>query len=232
VPAAPPTDIFRQPEPEPPPMEEPPMEEPPPPGDAVGPGLVSTRNASPSAAILDNPRALLASFRTERSAESGGGERPRGERAPAAVRLWLEPGRREAAPGEVFEVIVQAAAGRPVSHLPVTLTYDPALLAVQEVRPGAFLGGAGQAQVLADASRPGEIVLGASRMGEVPAVSGQGELARITFRAVARGTARIRFSRSQALDAALRPVLPLRSSPATIEVRGRNTGPGDPVEDS
>ena len=75
------------------------------------------------------------------------------------------------------------------------------------------------AQILADASRPGEIVLGASRMGEVPSVTGQGTVARITFRAVRTGATRIDFARSQALDAELRPVVPVRARPVDVAVR-------------
>jgi hypothetical protein len=210
VPAAPPQDMFR---PAPPPEEQqpPPEEEiePPPPSASI----FSTPNASPSSTLV-NPRAVLGSFRTERSAEAGGGE---AKRRPAAVRVWLEPVPGAAA-GEI-QVAVQAEAVRGVSHLPLTLTYDPALLAFESVAPGEFLGGPGAAEVLAHASRPGELVLGASRLGDAPAVTGDGTVARLTFRVLARGTAKIGFASAQALDGALRPVLPLRTAPSVVEVR-------------
>ncbi len=211
VPAAPPSDIFRPPVPE----EPPPMEEEPPP--AAEGGVVSSGNAS-GTARLDGVR--LAGFRVpaQPAALPAGGV-ALAARRPAAVRLWMAPSRLAVAPGERFEVTVEVEAGRPVSHLPLTLTYDPAVLAVEKVEPGDFLGEPGAAQVLADTGRPGEVTLGASRLGEVPAVSGAGTLARVTFRALARGTARIGFGNSQALDPALRPVLPLRTAPAIIDVR-------------
>lgn len=203
VPVAPPSDIFRPPVTEPPPEEEPP---PPPPGN------ISSGNAS-GTAWLQGIR--LAGYRTLQP----NGVALAAARRPAAVRLWVAPSRLAVSPGERFEVTVEVAAGRPVSHLPLTLTYDPAVLAVEKVEPGDFLGEAGTAQVLADTGRPGVVTLGASRLGEVPAVSGAGTLARVTFRALAVGSARIGFSGSQALDPALRPVLPLRTAPATVDVK-------------
>ncbi len=61
------------------------------------------------------------------------------------------------------------------------------------------------------------MVLGASRMGEVPAVTGQGTVARITFRAARPGSTQIGFDRSKALDAGAAPVAPVRAR--AIEVR-------------
>jgi general secretion pathway protein D len=202
APAAPPSDIFRpptppQPEPEP---EEEPEEEPP------------GRQARVA------PRALLGSWRTERSAENAGATL-RAEKTPAPVQVWLMPRKLEVASGERFVIKVQAAAGKPISHLPLSLSYDPAVLAVEQVERGSFPD---EAQVLADASRPGEIVLGASRLGEVPGVTGRGTVARITFRALpgdTRRSTRIGFSQSRALDAALRPVVPVRARPVEVAVR-------------
>ena len=209
VPSSAPTDIFRPPQPQPQPNQEVPSEgeEEPPPSVSV----FSTPNASPTSEMV-NPRALLA-FRTERSSEEGGGE---AAARPAAVRLWLAPDRPRVAAGEHLTVAVEAAAMRGVSHLPLTLTYDPAALAFEAAEAGDFLGAPGTAQVMADASRPGTLVLGASRLGEVSAVRGEGTVARVVFRVLdsAAGSARIAFSHPEALDGALRPVLPLRTGGA------------------
>ena len=219
VPAAPPTDIFSEPEPDP---EIPPEEfEPPPPG---GSALFSGPNASGTSAVA-NPRVLLSSLRQERFAEDagqGGGAAKPANRQAAAVRLRLTPQRLRVAQGERFTMQVQASAARPVSHLPIELSFDPALLVVEGVEPGGFLGAAGTAQVLADSSHRGELTIGASRVGELPAVSGDGTVATVTFRALATGTARVGFGPTQALDAALRPVLPLRTEAATVLVGRRD----------
>jgi general secretion pathway protein D len=228
----PPSDIFRpqqpaqptQPEVEPPPDEE----EPPPSAGGAGPHQAAL---APDRRAPGDPRALLSSFlRTERSSEAGDGRVGRTGRVDrvdraadpvvqrAAVRVWLAPDKLAVTRGDRFVVRVQAAAEQPISHLPLSLQYDPAVLAVEQVERGSFPG---EAQILADGSHPGRITLGASRMGEVGGVTGRGTVARITFRAKTAGSTRIAFAESRALDAALRPVLPLRVRATEITVAER-----------
>lgn len=202
VPSAPPSDIFRQPaQPTEPP---PPEEEVPPPG-----GLVSQRPASGTASL-----AVPASFK------AGGTDLVTAEAAAAGqgVRLWLTPGKLSVSPGDTFEVRVQADAGQAVSHLPLSLAFDPRVLAIERVDAGEFLGGPGQAQVMSDFGRPGALVIGASRLGQAPGVKGKGTVARIVFRAVAQGRSDVAFE-GKALDAGLKP-LAVRTRPARIEVDG------------
>jgi len=217
APSAPPSDIFRpqinpldSPPPDPPDSEDEGLEEEPP-----------GRQASAPRSFF--PRAMLGNWRTERSAENAGVTLS-AAKSPAPVQVWLMPRKLKVVPGERFVVKVQASADRPVSHLPLSLSYDPAVLAVEQVERGGFPV---EAQMLADASRPGEVVLGASRMGEVPGVTGQGTVARITFRAlpgIRPGSTRIDFSRSKALDAALKPVLPVRARSVEVSVGARKEG--------
>jgi hypothetical protein len=209
APATPPSDIFR---PTPPPEPEPEVEDEPPSG----------RN---QAGLPVAPRTLLGQYLTERGAENAG-QTPRSSdlearrhaatAAAVPVKVWLASSRKAVAPGQRFVVKVQAQADKPVSHLPLALSYDPAVLAVEQVEGGGFPEGS---QILANAAHPGEVVLGASRMGEVPAVAGTGTVARITFRALSAGSTRIDFSRSDALDAQLRPVSPVRAQPLDLTIR-------------
>jgi general secretion pathway protein D len=212
APATPPSDIFRPPTPprvEPEPEPEPPEEEPP-------GGRPDHQAALPVA-----PRTLLGSYLTERSAEDAGATLRSADlearrKAAPPVRVWLAPRKLAVSPGESFVVKVQAQADQPISHLPLALAYDPAALAVEQVERGTFPD---EAEILASAAHPGEVILGASRMGEAPAVTGRGTVARITFRALSLGPTRISFSRSDALDAELRPVSPVRSQPLDIDIR-------------
>lgn len=123
------------------------------------------------------------------------------------------------APGDTFEVTLEARALDAVSHLPMTLSYDPKVLAIEKVTPGIFLGGPEAAKVLADSSTPGRLVIGASRLGKVAGVAGEGVVARIEFRALAAGSGGLRFEQAKALDSALRP-LALQTVPAKVEVGG------------
>jgi general secretion pathway protein D len=239
APARPPTDIFR-----PPAQPTPPT--PPPPSNPEGGGeqggqarldgaagaaagdLQETAAVDASAAA---PRAALAAASTApaavpalaaaRSSVRGGG---------AAVQLWLAPQRLQVAPGDRFQVTLEASSAEPVSHLPLALAFDPKVLAVEKVEAGDFLGGTDVSQVLSDASRGGDLVIGASRLGKVPGVAGKGTLARITFRALAAGSSRLEFHDSGALDAGLRP-LAAKMRPALVEVAvpAAPVTPGRPV---
>ncbi|HEY2736925.1 MAG TPA: cohesin domain-containing protein [Thermoanaerobaculia bacterium] len=218
VPAAPPTDIFRPATPQPAPQQPPQQQQQVPEEETEPPPASGTHVAA--LAVPVNPRGQLGSLFTERSSEAGGGEEKRG----VAVRLWLTSDRTQVAVGDYLTVAVQVAAQREISHLPLTLTYDPTLLTFESAAPGDFLGAPGTAQVIADASTPGTLVLGASRLGSAPGVSGEGTVALLTFRALAAGASRIAFDKPKALDAALHPVLPLRTLPLTIESFRRQPG--------
>ncbi|MFY9824455.1 MAG: cohesin domain-containing protein [Thermoanaerobaculia bacterium] len=219
VPATPPQDIFRpapppgQPQPNqtPPPQQQVPDEEPPPAG-----GLVSQRPASGTARLTSAVTPAV------KQASAGADSMAAAAALPAAntpvVRLWLTPSKLTVSPGDTFEVRVQADAGLPVSHLPLSLSFDPSVLSVEAVDPGDFLGAAGESQVLSDTGRPGALVIGASRLGQRPGVKGSGIVARITFRALAAGKANLGFE-AKALDSGLRPVA-LRSRAAIIQVSG------------
>ncbi|KAB2958255.1 MAG: hypothetical protein F9K16_13795, partial [Thermoanaerobaculia bacterium] len=140
------------------------------------------------------------------------------------VALSLTPSASSVAPGETFEVAVVVDARVAISHLPSMLAYDPRLLAVERVEAGDFLGGAESAEVLADTSTPGEIVVGASRLGDRPGVAGQGRLVRVVFRALASGTATVRFAAQRIMDADLQPVPGVETGVAEIEVRPEAPG--------
>lgn len=171
--------------------EPPPEEEPEPPGD----------NAS---AIVGEPLELLPA-----AAGAGGG----------AVRLALTPTRVAVAPGETFAVELAVETTLAVSHLPATLAYDAERLAVESVVAGDFLGGDRAAQVLADTSMPGEVVLGASRLGDRPGVAGRGSVARVVFRALAPGAARIGIAAQRVMDRELAEVASIAVAGVDVEVR-------------
>lgn len=135
-----------------------------------------------------------------RLAENGGAQK-----APS-VRLSLVPARPAVAVGDDFEVVLAVDSPGPVSHLPAHLRFDPHLVEVVSVSSGGFLGGDGEAAVLSQLTRPGDLALGASRFGDLPGVSGRGVALRVVLRALAPGIARLRLTRARALDPALEPL--------------------------
>ena len=137
----------------------------------------------------------------------------------ADLALALDPEVVSVRVGDSFQVALDIRARVPVAHLPVTLTYDPAVLVVEHVEAGDFLGGAGDADVVADTSNPGEVVIGASRHADRPGVAGRGRVAVITFHALGEGVASVQLAAHRAMDAALVPIAGVESGAASVEVR-------------
>lgn len=154
---------------------------------------------------------------------------PRPGTPTADVRVQLAASRTTMAPGGQLEVQVRVDAGRPVSHLPLTLEYDPKTLEVLGVERGEFLGGDGEATLLSDTSQPGRVVLGASRLGSRPGVSGNGVVARIRFRARDTGSSDLRLSQAVARDNRLEEVGPVQTNNIKVVVQ---KGAAEPPRDT
>ncbi len=136
----------------------------------------------------------------------------------AAVRYTLDPTPARATVGQEFELQLVAEAGKNVSHLPMTLKFDPTVIEVVGVERGDFLGAEGEAEVLADFSRPGVLILGASRLGDVSGLKGKGTVATLRFRAVGVGSTRVTFADRKALNGKLKFVKPVKSAFGRVEV--------------
>ncbi len=218
VPAAPPRDLFQQPtapppdeeedeEPEPrsliilPPESQPFLLEEPLPGEEGG------MQGSGTALGEVEPLTVMAAVGALPAAPQTSG---------VEMSLLAEAGAVEV--GTVFTVRLVVEAGKPVSHLPITLAWDPQRLELDGVRRGGFLGAESEARVLTDSGRPGRLIVGASRLGEAPGVAGGGVVAELDFRAVEPGDAWVRFERAKALSAGLEGVGPVITRPLRLEV--------------
>ena len=214
-----PSDIFKQPETKEEPVEEPPglsaIEQ-------QADELIAAALSADGQRVLVARRAAAAAAEASLAANAVSGVATNGE---PAVRLSLSPERAEVRLGDRLSVALEASALVPVGHLPVTLRFDPAVLRVERVEPGDFLGDSSRSQVLSDSSRPGELVLGASQLGAGPGVAGSGTVARITFRAVGSGSSAVSFVQGEAKDPGLRQVGPVRLRPAAVTV-----GVGEPED--
>ena len=152
----------------------------------------------------------------------------RGGGSSAGVRLAIEPAAVSVGAGETFQVSLAVDARVPVAHLPATITYDASRLAVERVDAGDFLGGSGAAQVIADTSTPGTIVLGASRLGQRPGVAGRGTVATITFRTLEPGATPVAITDRRVLDPDLLEIAGVETGAARIEVREDPPAPEPP----
>jgi hypothetical protein len=147
-------------------------------------------------------------------------------RRPAAVALRLVPGRLQVTAGDRFDVRVEANAARPLSHLPLVLTFDPQVLELVGWGRGELLGGEGESELLAAESEPGRLVIGASRLGERPGVTGRGSVAVLSFVARRAGRTNLALRQPKALGPALEPLQPVTATPARILVSAPE---GDPA---
>jgi hypothetical protein len=136
----------------------------------------------------------------------------------AKVELRLLTSSPQVSAGESFEVAVLARTGVPVAHWPLALSFDPRRLRFERVEGGSFAGRPGEVQALADASTPGEVLLGVSGLGETPGSTGSGIVAKLSFRALAAGAAELAFLVAKPLDAARAPVGPVDDRPLTVSV--------------
>ena len=88
--------------------------------------VVATVSGAPPPAPPRSRRCARGAVRRRQAGDGGGRGGDAAQRRPApAVRLWLVPGRLAVTAGDTFEVRVQAEAGQPVSHLPLSLSSIP-----------------------------------------------------------------------------------------------------------
>ncbi len=137
---------------------------------------------------------------------------------PASVRVALTTARHEVEVDSTFDVLLEIDADVEIAHLPTTLRFDPGSLEAVSAERGEFLGSEGAARMLSDLARPGHVVLGPSRLGRRGGVSGEGVVARITFRALREGSARVRFGEVEVLDPRLGTIEPVDRRALDLEI--------------
>lgn len=100
-----------------------------------------------------------------------------------------------------FALVLSAVDVTDLYGYGVDLDFDPAVVAFDTVEAGPFLDGEGVtvATQLIESS-PGTLVIGHSRVGAVPGVSGSGALLTLNFKSVAAGTTTFATANGGAFD--------------------------------
>jgi hypothetical protein len=105
--------------------------------------------------------------------------------------------------------------------IPLLIHYDPAVVQIEDVRNGGFLGGGGTQEIAIvqriDQQR-GELVVSATRQPKTPGVNGSGTLLGIVVRGVAPGRTTLQVLQVNARDSQQRNI-PIVSGEATIQVQ-------------
>ncbi|MCP3980516.1 MAG: hypothetical protein GY716_14535 [bacterium] len=117
--------------------------------------------------------------------------------ADPVVRMLVRP--PQASIGDTVSVTMLIDFATDVGHAPFHLLFNPAVLRFEQGSEGPFLGSDGNptAFFAAPSSAGGAVVVGLSRLGRVPGVSGQGELCTLQFTAIGSGPAGLAFSRAK-----------------------------------
>ena len=139
--------------------------------------------------------------------------------AATPVSLSITPGQSSQAVGSTFQVSVMLGNGRNIASVPLQLKYNPAVLQLVNVDAGDFLSRDGQPVALAHRDEGNGLVsLTASRPPGAAGISGQGNIATFTFKAITPGDARLSLTRVGAMDTT-QTSLPATGSEATIHVQ-------------
>lgn len=108
--------------------------------------------------------------------------------------------------GSDFHLAVEARQVSSLYGVAFDLGYPASVLAFDGATAGGFLAEGGVQVSLQIAEETGNLIVGVTRLGDVPGASGSGTLLTLRFRGVGSGTGALSFSRAQAIGADGRPL--------------------------
>lgn len=115
--------------------------------------------------------------------------------------LYLEPANLNITPSEDFTVELKTASIANLKGYSVTLSYDPALLSLQEAEEGPFLSAEGKTFFYKKVDNDkGTILIDCVILGPEDGVSGEGTLATFSFTSLKAGSTSIGLSLAKARD--------------------------------
>jgi general secretion pathway protein D len=133
----------------------------------------------------------------------------------AVTQIRFDPAVSMVRVGENTTIGLVIQDAQDLYSLPVLLQYNPAVISMEDVQQGGFLAGGAIVQRV-DKER-GQAIISATRMPNVPGVSGSGTVFGIIVRGVAPGTSKISVLQVNARNSQQQP-LALVTSEATINV--------------
>lgn len=99
--------------------------------------------------------------------------------------------------GDQLVLRLEARSFSDVYGLYFDLSYPSGVLTFEAATEGTFLSGGGNATAFEVAEEPGNLIVGLSRLGAAPGVSGSGTLLTLRFRGIGSGNGALSFSRNQ-----------------------------------
>ena len=115
--------------------------------------------------------------------------------------LYLEPANLSLSPSQDFTVELKTALITDLKGYSVTLSYDPALLSLQEVTEGHFFSSEGETFFYNDIDgKEGKVLIDCAILGRDLSVSGEGTLAALSFTSLKAGVTSIAFGFTDTRD--------------------------------
>ena len=115
--------------------------------------------------------------------------------------LYLEPANLNLTPSQDFTVELKTASIVNLKGYSVTLSYDPALLSLQEVTEGPFFSAKGETFFYNDIDgKEGKVLIDCAILGRDLSVSGGGTLATLSFTCLKAGETSITFKFTDTRD--------------------------------
>jgi len=113
--------------------------------------------------------------------------------------LYLEPANLSLTPSEDFTVELKVTSITNLKGYSVTISYDPALISLQEVTEGSFLSEKGKTFFYIKEDK-GTILIDCALLGTDLSISGEGTLATLSFTCLKAGSTSIEFSLTKTRD--------------------------------
>ena len=183
------------------------------PAGAAGAGANGTGGVKSSGAAV--PAAGISPASMSTPAQPGGAPNP-----DAAVQLHFEPNMTALKTGDSATIGLAVSNVNDLFSIPLLIHYDPAVISVEEVRDGGFLGGSNSQNIAIvqriDAQR-GEVVVSATRQPGTVGVNGTGTILGFVVHALAPGTTHLQVLQVNAHNSQ-QATIPMVSGEATIQV--------------
>jgi general secretion pathway protein D len=125
-----------------------------------------------------------------------------------AAALLFNPATLQAALGSQVKITLQAQNMADLAHVPVKVRWDPRVLRLEMMSPGALLAEDGKiiAPSLDIRNDTGDATIDVNRVSGAPGVNGSGPLLELTFTAVGKGTGSVTVTEAPLKSSAQRPI--------------------------
>jgi hypothetical protein len=148
--------------------------------------------------------------------------------AVAGPMIRFDPSSSVVSPGAVFVVEVKVEDVVDLGGYDFTVTFNSAVVHVQNVTLGSFLGSTGRTVAALGPNidnAAGSFTFGGFSFGAIAGPNGTGTVAQVTLQAMAAGSSALTFTTAQLTNTQATVLGPLTKTPGSVTVSGPTTTP-------